>query len=67
MFVVKNKGLFMENSELCNIKTRYNSILYQPPSHRIYQEGPYYISINVYNNVTAQTQVLSCNFKFSLV
>ena len=29
MFVVNNKGLFMENSELNNIKTGNNSNLYQ--------------------------------------
>ena len=33
MFVVNNKGLFMENSELYNIRTRNNSNLYQPLSH----------------------------------
>jgi len=30
MFVVNNKGLIMENSELFNIKTRKNSHFYQP-------------------------------------
>jgi hypothetical protein len=33
MFVVKYKGLFMENSELYNMKTRNNSSLYQPSPH----------------------------------
>jgi hypothetical protein len=50
IFVVNNKGLFMENSELCNIKTRNNSNLYQLSSHlTISQRGPYYIGIKVYN------------------
>ena len=44
----------MENAELCNIKTRNNSNLYQPSSHlTIYQKGHYYIGIKVYNNLTA--------------
>jgi len=33
MLVVNNKGIFMENSELYNIRTRNNSSLYQPLSH----------------------------------
>ena len=49
MFVVNNKGLFMENSELYNVKTRNNSNLYQPSSHlTISQKGPYCIGIKVY-------------------
>jgi len=55
MFVVNNKGLFMENSELYNIATRNNSNLYQPSSHlAIYQKGPYCIGIKVYNNLPVQ-------------
>jgi len=41
MFVVNNKGLFMENSELYNIIIRNNSNLDQPLSHLvIYEKGP---------------------------
>ena len=63
-FVVRNKGLFMENSELYNIKTRNNSNLYQPSSHlAVYQNGPYCIGIKVYNNLPVQIQMLPCNIK----
>jgi hypothetical protein len=65
MFVVKNKSLFMENSELYNITAGTNSSLYQPPSHlAIYQKGTYCIGINVYNNLPVQIQMLlPCNIK----
>jgi hypothetical protein len=62
MFVVNNRGLFMENSGLYNIKTRNNSNHYQPLSHlAIYQKGPYYTGIKVHNNLPVQIQLLSCN------
>lgn len=64
MFVVNNKGLLMENSELYNITTRNNSNLYQPSSHlAIYHKGPYCIGIKVYNNFTVQIQMLPCNIR----
>jgi hypothetical protein len=67
MFVVNNKGLFIENSELYNIKTRNNSNLYQPSSQlTVSQEGPYYIGIKVYNNLPVQRKfyhVILRNFK----
>jgi hypothetical protein len=63
-FIVSNKGLFMENSELYNINIRNNSNLYHPSSHQtISQKGPYYIGIKVYNNIPAQIKMLSCNIK----
>jgi hypothetical protein len=64
MFVVNNKGLLMENSELHIIKTRNKSNLYQPSSHlTIYQKGTYCTGIKVYNNLPTLIKMLSCNIK----
>jgi hypothetical protein len=64
MFVVNNKGLIMENSELYNIKTSKNSNFYQPSSQlTISQKGRYYIGIKVYNKLTVQKKILSCSIK----
>jgi hypothetical protein len=52
LFVANNKSLFKENSEVHNIKTRNNSNLFQPSSHlTVYQKGPCYFGIRVYNNL----------------
>jgi len=64
VFVVNNKGLFMENSELYNIKTKNNSNLYQPTSHlTISQKGPSYIDIKVHNNLPVQKKNILFNVK----
>lgn len=68
MFVVNNKGLIMENSELYNIKTSKNSNFYQPSSQlTISQKGRYYIGIKVYNKLTVQKKkfyhVVLSNFR----
>jgi hypothetical protein len=40
VFIVKNKEYFMENSTLCDIKTRNNEDLFKPQSNlTIYQMG----------------------------
>ena len=60
MFAVNNRDLFIENSELCNIKIRNNCNLYQPSSYlMIYQKGPYYNGIKVHNNLPAQIKMLT--------
>jgi len=53
----------MENSELYDIKTRNNMNLFQPQSNSsVYQRGPHYACIKMYNNVPIQIKLLSSNF-----
>jgi hypothetical protein len=52
LFVVNNKKHFKINSEIHSINTRNNSNLYKLLSHLyIYQNGPYYYGIKVYNRL----------------
>jgi hypothetical protein len=64
LFVANNKHLFKENFEVHNIKTRNNSNLFQSSSHlTIYQKGPCYFGIRVYNNLPSEIRKLSRNIK----
>jgi len=52
LFVVNNKSLFMENSQLHNIKTRNKSLPLQPSTHLMtYQKGPHYCSIKLSSQI----------------
>ena len=52
MFVVENKNIFQINSEIHDINTRQNSILYQPQANlTLYQKGAYYSGIKIFNNL----------------
>jgi len=52
----------MEHSQLHNIKTGNNSSLFQLSSHvMIYQQGPHYFGIKVYDELPSQMKNLSCN------
>jgi hypothetical protein len=65
LFVVNKKSLCMENSQLHNIKTGNNSILFHLSSHlMIYQQGPHYFGINVYNKLPCQIKNLSAVKQF---
>jgi hypothetical protein len=64
LFVVNNKSLCMENSQLHNVKTRKDSNLFRPSSHlTIYQKGPQYFGTTVYNKPPSQIKILSNNVK----
>ena len=64
LLVVKNKNQFSMNSEIHNINTRKNSDFYQPlPLLTIYQKGPFYMGIEVYNSLPPEIQGLSHNIK----
>jgi hypothetical protein len=52
LFVDNNGTLFMEYSELHNIKTRNNANVFQPSSHlTVYQEVQHYFGIKVHNKL----------------
>ena len=56
IFVVDNENLFHVNSEIHSINTRQNFNLYQPQANlTLYQKGPYYSGIKVFNNLPPPT------------
>jgi hypothetical protein len=64
LFVANNKKHFKTNSNIHSFNTRKNSNIYQPFSHlSIYQNGPYYYGIKVYNRLPCQIKALSHNIK----
>jgi hypothetical protein len=61
-FVVNNKNLSSENSELYATKTRNNSNLHLPSSNlTVFQKGPEYFGIKVYNSLPGNIIQLSGN------
>ena len=62
--MVNTNSQFWANSEIHNINTRNSSDFYQPLSHlTVYQKGPFYMDINVYNSLLADVKDLSHNIK----
>jgi hypothetical protein len=62
MFVVNNKNLFVENSELYAIKTRNSLNLRLLLSNlTVFQKGPQYFGIKVYKNFPGNIKQLSGN------
>lgn len=65
VFVVNYSEYFAENSELrvYDIKPRKSKNLFQPQSNlSLYQRGPHYAGIKIYNNIPIQIKPLSSNF-----
>jgi len=64
LFVINIKNWFKMHSEIHNINTRNNSDFYEPLSHlTIYQKGPFYVGIKVYNSLPPKIKDLSQNSK----
>jgi hypothetical protein len=62
--VVNNKEKFRMNSGTQSIRTRNTSDFYQPFLHLIiYQKGPFYMVIKIYNSLTHEINELSHNVK----
>ena len=62
MFVVDNKELFVENLDLYATKTRNSSNLHVPFSNlTVFQKGPQYFGIKVYNSLPDNIKLLSGN------
>jgi len=60
LFVIKNKGQFLCNSQVYKINTRQNSSLYPPSANlAIYQIGVYYSGIKIYNHLPTAIKDLS--------
>jgi len=57
--VIDNRDYFKANSEIHNINTRYKSNLHLPISNlSVYQKGPYYTGIRVFNSLPSQIKEL---------
>jgi hypothetical protein len=64
MFVVNNMKLFAENSELYATVTRNSLNLHFPISNlTVFQTGPHYFGIKVYNSLPSNIKQLSSNKK----
>jgi hypothetical protein len=62
MFVVNNMELFTENSNMYEIATRNNSNFHLPLSNlTVFQRGPQYLGIKVYNSLPNNIKQLSRN------
>jgi hypothetical protein len=62
LFVVDNGIYYRVNSEIHNINTRNKLSLHLPISNlSVYQKGPYYSGIKVFNNLPSQIKDLSHN------
>jgi hypothetical protein len=52
MFVVNNRNLFLDNTELYTIKTRNSCNLHPPLAHLTkYQKGVYYAGIRIFSHL----------------
>jgi hypothetical protein len=60
--VIQIKHLYVTNQEIHNIGTRYKTNLHPPISNKnIYQKGPYYSGINIFNHLPENINKLSSN------
>jgi hypothetical protein len=65
VFVNKNRELFLSNSEIRNINTRYNQNLHSPTtSLSLVQKGVLYSGSRIYNCLPSSIKALSNEFKF---
>jgi hypothetical protein len=64
LFVVNNKDQFRMNSGIHSIRIRNTSDFYKSFSHStIYQKGPFYVVIKIYDSLTPEIKKLSHNGK----
>jgi hypothetical protein len=62
MFVVNSMELFIEGSEMYKVVTRNGSNLHLPSSNlTVFQKGPQYLGIRVYNGLPSNIKQLSRN------
>ena len=67
LFVTKNKGQFLSNSQVHKINTRQTFDLYIPTANlTLYQKGVYYSGIKIYNHTPTAIKDLSDDIKFKL-
>jgi len=64
LFVVKNKNLFILNSESYTKSTRQFNNFYQPVTNlTIYQREVYYMGIKIFNNLPPYIKEISNNIR----
>ena len=60
LFVIKNKDLFLSNSQVHKINTRQTFDLYVPTTNlKVYQKGVFYSGIKIYNHLPTAIKDLS--------
>ena len=67
--MIRNKNLFLVNSEIYHINTRQHANFHQPSVNMTkYQKGVYYLGVKVFNKIPTYIKVESDNpKKFKLV
>ena len=64
VFVKKNRGLFLSNSEIQDINTRYNYSLHLPSTNlTLVQKGILYSGSRIYNHLPLNIKILSNDAK----
>ena len=64
VFVKKNRGLFLSNSEIQDINTRYNYNLHLPSTNlTLVQKGILYSGSRIYNHLPLNIKILSNDAK----
>jgi hypothetical protein len=64
LFVVNNRDLFRSNYETHSLNTRYTINLHLPTSRlTVFQKGPYYAGIRVYNHLPSYIKSMSNDMK----
>jgi hypothetical protein len=64
LFMVTNKSLFRQNSEIHNFNTRNNSNFFQITTHlTMFHKSPTYAGVKIYNHLPADIKDLACDVK----
>jgi hypothetical protein len=64
IFVVNNLGLFHRSSQIYGLNMRHNFDLYHPQANlTIYQSGPYYFGIKLFNHLPLKIKELAYDIK----
>jgi hypothetical protein len=60
LFMVTNKSLFRQNSEIHNFNTRNNSKLFHVTTHlTVFQKSPAYAGVKIYTHLPANIKDLA--------
>jgi hypothetical protein len=64
IFVVNNMGLYHKSSQIHGLNMRHNFDLYRPQTNlTIYQRGPYYFGIKLFNHLPLKIKELAYDIK----
>jgi hypothetical protein len=64
LFMVTNKSLFRQNSEIHNFNTRNNSNFFQVMTHpTMFHKSPAYAGVKIYNHLPSDMKDLACDMR----